>query len=369
MIPLRPDIFAVNGSREEVTLDFGTVSALSPDPGGLKATLDARIILSPAIARQVALLLANNVRKYEAEFGELTEEPAQAADPKVVSDLLYDPVPGVSSDGNARLAAFLFGAVEALGIPFAYERSFKMAGATLLPNRFLCGVKRRMLGEGADGILSDLCRRLEMPPAFLERFTDEVGRADYVHFGYEEGVSGCLFKVYLEFDVGLKAGHPDLRKMPAAPFELHVAFKWSPSDGSVRAVSRYTGFPFMDRDAMRARIAALCADPRNGETLAFADRVLELAYGRLPRHGFFYMEVREEDTPRASFDVKVYEAGIPMREILVLADAFRRRHGIPDERFLPLCGRIGDATFGHVTGGIDRGGTPFLTLYYGVAWR
>lgn len=369
LIPLRPDIFDVTGSREEIAIDFGMVSDLAPDRNGVAATLETRVIMSPQIAARVATLLENNIRKYEAAFGELTQEVPPRPVGRTESDLLFDPVPGLSIDGSADRAAFLFESVERLGIPYAYERSFKLMSGIILPNRFLCGVKKVFLGDGSDGILIELCRKIGMPPQFLETFASRVHHADYVHFGFEEGVSGCIYKVYIEFDVGLKREHVDLRHMPAEPFELHIAFKWSPADESVRAVSRYTGFPFMTKETIEGRIADICRDAPDGECLGLTGRLLDRVYGKLPLHGFFYVEVREEGNPRVSFDVKVYEAGIPMREIFPIADGYRRHFAIPDDRFLPLYERIGDSTFGHVTGGIDRGGNEFLTLYFGVAWR
>jgi hypothetical protein len=365
MIPFRPDVFNVTGSREEVSIDFGHVRAADPGSGDLDVALDRRIVLAPHIAFRVAGLLGNAVRKYEETFGTLSGE-VQPRRPVV--DVLFDPVSGLSIEGNAEAAQRLYASVEALGIPFAFERSFKLTGRAILPNRFLCGVKRAFLGDAAGTRLPALCRKLGMPADFLVGFEADLPRADYVHFAFEEGTAGSLYKVYLEFDVGLKREHSDLREMPSEPFELHRAWKWSATGAPIRAVSRYTGFPFMTRAAILGRIEAVCGG-NHPVSLAFTRRVVDLAYERLPNHGFFYMEVREDDNPRVSYDVKVYEAAIPMRALFPLADDIRRHYGIPDERFLPLYERIGDETFGHVTGGTDRGGNEFLTLYYGVAWR
>lgn len=366
MIPTRPDIFAANGSREEIVVDFGSVSHVSPDGAIVDATLDTRIVLSPHIARRVSILLENHVRKHEDAFGPLTVETSTRPS---ISDVLFDPVPGLSTDDNASRAVALFDSIERLGIPYAYERSFKMGVGTILPNRFLCGIKRDFLGADADRILVDLCRRLGMPQDHLELFAAGVHLASYVHFGFEEGVGGSLYKVYLEYDVGLKPERADIKVMPAEPFSLHTAFKWSPSDDTVRAIGRYTGFPFMTKDAIKTRIADIYRDDRHQVSLEFADQIVDLAHERFPRHGFFYMEVVEDGNPRRSFDVKVYEARLSMRELFPQVDKLRKHYGIPDDRFLPMYERIKASTFGHVTGGIDRGGNGFLTLYHGVGWR
>lgn len=66
----------VQHTREEFVLDFLSVFP----PGG---TVSARVVVSPAHLKRMISALADNVRKYEAQFGEIAEPsgPPPAADP------------------------------------------------------------------------------------------------------------------------------------------------------------------------------------------------------------------------------------------------------------------------------------------------
>lgn len=66
----------VQHTREEFVLDFVSVFP----PGG---TVTARVVVSPAHLKRMIGALADNVRKYEAQFGPIAEpsEPPPNPDP------------------------------------------------------------------------------------------------------------------------------------------------------------------------------------------------------------------------------------------------------------------------------------------------
>lgn len=61
----------VMGTREEVTLLFGTNQAWSGGQKEVKVLLSNRVVLNPYAAKRLLLLLQQGVKEYEARFGEL----------------------------------------------------------------------------------------------------------------------------------------------------------------------------------------------------------------------------------------------------------------------------------------------------------
>lgn len=61
----------VAGTREEVTLLFGTNQTGINPQQELKVRLTDRVILSPYAAKRLSLLLENVVKEYEKRFGKL----------------------------------------------------------------------------------------------------------------------------------------------------------------------------------------------------------------------------------------------------------------------------------------------------------
>ena len=59
-----------NFNKEEFLLDFIFVQ-----PGGKKGKVRSRIILSPKNAKRLALMMADNIKKYEENCGSITDEP------------------------------------------------------------------------------------------------------------------------------------------------------------------------------------------------------------------------------------------------------------------------------------------------------
>jgi hypothetical protein len=81
------------------------------------------------------------------------------------------------------------------------------------------------------------------------------------------------------------------------------------------------------------------------------------------------MEVEEEGSPRRSFDVNVYSAGLPVDAMKGAMRGMGRAYGIAPERVEDLLARVGGEVLGHLSGGTARNGRDFATLYYGAAPR
>ena len=70
----------VSSTREEVTLLFGTHQNWHAGQKDVTIQLSNRIILNPYAAKRLALLLDATLKKYEASFGPVVLEKAQASD-------------------------------------------------------------------------------------------------------------------------------------------------------------------------------------------------------------------------------------------------------------------------------------------------
>lgn len=361
-----PDIFNITNTREEVTLCFGTVRSVDSTANALSALLSSRIILSPYTAKRIAILLAKKIAEYEAAHGSVTGESAPSLTGAPES-ILYVGDPDGGDQSGAEQAIRLMRLIEGLNTDYAHERSYKLSRGSILQNRFLFGISKSALKDPEPAVLA-ICQQLNMPPHFLTHCRELLPMSKCVHFGFEENQGGRLYKVYLEFDINLKFGPVGTQTM-TDPFLLHLGFKWSADDNTTCALSRYTCYPFLSNEGIIERIGQIFSEPRHEQALRFAAQIMGTAADRMPEHKFLYIEVSEEGNPRLSFDIKLYEANLLMGEITPLMTDILKYYDIPGDRFAAVNTPIRDKAFGHLSGGIDRHGEDFLTLYYGVQWR
>jgi Protein of unknown function (DUF3467) len=71
MVSTYANVCNVSGTREEVTLLFGTNQSWHTGQQEVTVELTNRVILNPFAAKRLAILLGNTVREYEAQFGEM----------------------------------------------------------------------------------------------------------------------------------------------------------------------------------------------------------------------------------------------------------------------------------------------------------
>lgn len=236
-----------------------------------------------------------------------------------------------------------------------YEESFKMSAGRLLGNRFLVGIPAAQMAAPK---LFSICDELEMPGDFLLRLQDELGGADTIHFGFEEGRGSGLFKLYLEYWSRLNRA----RDAGAESVLLHRAFKWDVLDHSRRAVADYRCFLRLSREETLQRIAAIYRDDAH-PALGLARQLVGLAAARTSEK-LMYLEVSEEGNPRASFDLNFHAADFKLRELEMQLMAMSRHYALPVEQFTALWRGIAERTLGHLSGGLSRDGRDFMTIYY-----
>ena len=70
----------VAGTREEIVLFFGMNQAWDAAQKEMTVQVSDRIVLSPFVAKRLAILLENVIRNYETKFGKLDVEPSRPTD-------------------------------------------------------------------------------------------------------------------------------------------------------------------------------------------------------------------------------------------------------------------------------------------------
>jgi hypothetical protein len=317
-----------------------------------------RIILPPAVAKQLLGALKTVINDYESRYGFLEVEPGQSTGQEDQPSSGREPPSGRAERGG-EYAHSLEQLIGSLSIKYGLERSFKIFHGTLLTNRFLLTVHKRSLVQKPEERILDICERMGMPPDLMEPFRARLPEANLVHFGFEGGETACIYKVYLEFrDRG-----------GSKPFLLHLAFKWDPTGGTTRAVTAYTCHPSLSLEIILQRVATILDDDRHREAVDTAKGILISASAGAPEKGIRYLEVSEEGNPRRSFDINLYKAGLPLEHFYPFLSDLCRHYAIPLEQFQSLYDTIRIKTLGHLSGGIDREGKDFFTVYFGVEGR
>jgi hypothetical protein len=266
-----------------------------------------------------------------------------------------------SRDGKAEL---LFRLLNTLDVKVGLERSFKLFAGSLLADRFLLGFRRRDLaGDSAEKILP-ICRRIDMPEDFLQTFERHLPESTIVLFGFEGNETNRWFKAYLEFGNRIVDAVKENRGMPR-PFPIHLAMKWDASDNSRKILAEYTCFPQISLPDIRRRLVERFYPGDRETPLRIVEAILQLAAGKADPSRWIYFEAHEPDNPRTSFDLNLYRAGLHMKELYPHLLDMVRHYAVPSESFQEVYDAVSSQFFGHLTGGADREGRDFLTVYFG----
>jgi hypothetical protein len=343
----RVDVCQVKSTRAETMLLFGTRQPPLTE-GERRARLDRRIVLSPALAKQLAAALKSAVREIEVRRGSANATPAGN-------------IRSAPSDADAPAAARpLLDLVRRLDIGFGFEKSLKMSAGSLLVDRIILGVRSKLTDAQA---LLRICREIGMPPAHLTLFEESLPEANTVGFGFEGGPQGGLFKVYLEFWERVSQRMQRAQAGPE-PDLLFLGFKWDAGDSARSAVARYTCYPLLSVKGILSRLDDLYEGRRDSPSLQATQEIIELASRQVGEDSFVYVEAAEEGNPRKSYDINFYKAGLRVAELQPALAALWRRYSIPGEPPQGIDARAAACPFGHLSGGLGRDGQDFLTVYY-----
>lgn len=248
--------------------------------------------------------------------------------------------------------------IEAEGVHYGREDSFKISEAGLQARRFLVGIPTRDLAS--DRALG-LCHALGMPERLRATFAEHLVHANMLGVGLDDGRTDGAYKVYLEF--WDEVVHVVRQTKRTDPLLLHLGFKWR-TGGSDGRITRYTCFPMLSLHDTLSRIEKIHQSAATPTVQTLTTGIVRHAAACNPGVPFLYMEAEEESDPRRSFDINLYKSGLTIRDIEPLLLALGRHYCLPDSEYLPLLARIGPRLLGHLSGGLDQAGKEATTLYY-----
>jgi len=116
---------------------------------------------------------------------------------------------------------------------------------------------------------------------------------------------------------------------------------------------------------MQERLSEDFYGDKAGGPFEIVKGILDLASSKVNKERFLYLDVKEENNPRSSFDINVYGANLQLQEVYPFLLDMCRHYSIPEKQFLNLYEPAKTNILGHLAGGIDREGRDFFTIYYG----
>jgi hypothetical protein len=257
---------------------------------------------------------------------------------------------------RALRATLPFAIVQEFGLACGYERSAKFSAGKILANRYLLGIPAAELTVEK---LTAICRRLAMPEQRLAALLTMFADANLVFLGCEDDEGDVTYKVYAElYERCVEKVHAE---HCTEPLLTHFGVKWRPDQNDDGRVANYLWQPGVTPAVLRQRIE----DTYQGvgaPSRAFATAVAERALLRSPN--FIYLEVEEPPSPRRSFDLNIYASELRVVDVLDLLQRTASAYAISRSEFERLAATISHLKLGHVSGGIDRAGADFSTIYY-----
>ena len=253
-----------------------------------------------------------------------------------------------------------FRLVEELGLKCGYEKSFKLVERHLLRNRYLLGIEKSDLDHRK---LISICEQMEMPEKFLHDLLSNITDANLVLLGFEGGIEDCIYKVYLEYWDKIRM-QTSGKQRSIDPVTMFQGFKWNAFDNSRAMLTDYIYYPLLKVDEIIERIGKLGSS--SGDTAIFdiAIEIISRAAKLADNQPLVYLEASEGDNPRNSFDINLYPAGMTLKSIYSSVAQLFRHYTITDEEFDLLYSQVASRPLGHLSGGTDRTGKDFFTVYY-----
>jgi hypothetical protein len=296
---------------------------------------------------------ASRFREIEAE----SAVPAATAAPPLVP---RPPAQRMRIPGGQ--SAYLMKLIQDLGVRFGVERSVKMCEHSLLLDNLLLPFRRSPAPDQDERIM-DVCRRLNMPPDFLEAFRGSLPQANILLFGHEGDPPNALYNADLEFSQKLAEvalGEPE----KSQPFLIQMGFQWDARNPGRKMRRDYTCFPSLRVEQIVSRLAGRFYAPAMRPPGRIVERMVTAAGGPSGAGVLLYCEAQEGVSQRTSFDVNAYRANLRVKNIYPALLAIARHYSVPLDAFQALYHEISGLVFGHLTGGVDLEGREFVTVYF-----
>lgn len=259
------------------------------------------------------------------------------------------------ADGCSRLLQ----AFAQRGIAHGIEDSLKLSASDgLLARRLLVGV--HSVDMPWPSFLA-LVQELGLPAEHAAGLQGPFVRSNASGFAVEDRGSRTMWKVYLEF-------WDEVRQAVRAsgsrePREMHLGLKWE--EGPVQRLERahYTCHPLLTHEDILARLKAVYGNEQAMPGYTATRQIVKACARRWPTMPLIYLEAGEEGNQRRSFDLNFYRTELRMPDVIGLLQVAGDGLEIDAKALAESLASLGDARLGHVSGGFDRRGGEFLSLY------
>lgn len=251
--------------------------------------------------------------------------------------------------------------IEAAGVPYGREQSFKLLPGALLADRLLIGVPTTALSLDATIAMG---MALGMPLGAQQFVTQRFNAANAVFFATEESGGNRVFKLYLEF---WELVRRRVRAGDASPQLLHLGLKWDSARPGHFEEAHYICAPLLNTHDVLQRMRAVVPEAGPGAAVGIAQDIVRLAARVRPQAPFLYLEVSETGNPRRSFDVNLYKSGLAVADAASHLRAAAAHFGVAGERFESVLAGMQGMPLGHIAAGSDRRGGEFFSVYAEVA--
>lgn len=258
--------------------------------------------------------------------------------------------------------ARLFRLVEELQVKFGYERSVRFCQREIFPERFLLSLNKASLAPDADSKLGELFRLLGMPESLVEKSHEFSHSAKFIHLGFEKTSLACMSKIY--FEIGLPTTICNQK-----PIILHRALKWDVAQPDRSVATQYVWHPRLESELLFKKLDEVYCSHDEHEPLEIARRILREVLKRVDPTSVRYMEVIEDQNPRRSFDLNLYQSRLCVSDLQPLLLRMQLHYQIPDQPFQDWYEQAQWTSLGHLAGGVHRDGHDFMNLYFGVEER
>jgi len=147
---------------------------------------------------------------------------------------------------------------------------------------------------------------------------------------------------------------------------MFLGFKWDALDNTKRLLGKYTWYPSLSFEEIRERLSHIFDVDKYRTPLEIADDFLDVVSSKITHDEIYYLDVTEEKSRRRSFDINVYRADLKLKALYPVFSKIYQHYAIPAKQFHSLYNPVRTSRFGHLSGGIDREGKDFFTLYFGA---
>lgn len=255
--------------------------------------------------------------------------------------------------------AVLLSAFSSLAVPFGFERSCKLSAGALNQDRFLLTQHKNCFGQEPLAALLKLASALEMPEEGLNWLRKQFQKAELIHAGYEGDNGAPLCKLYVEYpysEIDDDKGSDG--------FLLHQAIKWYPEDGR-HLITDYRCLPYLSQKQFISFVRECLGSSGQVQATWVENLLLQSCNSELP----MMLDVSEPKTVRRSFDLNLYDFALRIGDLAPLLKGLFQSFSISSESTNQFIEQNADQMLGHVSGGVNREGEPFITLYFGVEER